>query len=391
MSISIIVILLVAARFARSVGVRMKIKRIDVYHFELTYIHGTYKMSGGRDIEALPSTLVRVTSDTGHEGWGEVCPLGTTYLPSHAGGARAALELIAPALIGVDPTNLAAVNDAMDSALMGYAYAKSPVDVACWDLTGKAWGASVADMLGGVRQETFPLYFAVPLGSSEEMTNYVLARRAEGIHRFQLKIGGDPVEDAACARHVVEKTGPEDIIVGDANCGWRVNEAIVAARGMEGLPRFYFEQPCPTMEECIEVRKHTTMPMVYDEVVSDTRSLLRAAGEGGAGAFNLKVSKVGGLTKAKLMRDLGQELGLQVTIEDTWGGDVVSATSAHLAASTRPKSLLSVSFMNDWTNEHVAGYRPKSERGFGSAPEGAGLGIEVDVGLLGAPLVSVRS
>ena len=69
----------------------MKIKRIDVYHFELTYIHGTYKMSGGRDVEALPSTLVRVTSDSGHEGWGEVCPLGTTYLPSHAGGARAAL------------------------------------------------------------------------------------------------------------------------------------------------------------------------------------------------------------------------------------------------------------------------------------------------------------
>ena len=162
-----------------------------------------------------------------------------------------------------------------------------------------------------------------------------------------------------------------------------------AARGMEGLPRFYFEQPCPTMEECIEVRKHTTMPMVYDEVVSDTRSLLRAAQEGGAGAFNLKVSKVGGLTKAKLMRDLGQELGLQVTIEDTWGGDVVSATSAHLAASTRPKSLLSVSFMNDWTNEHVAGYRPKSENGFGSAPSGAGLGIEVDVGLLGEPLISV--
>ncbi len=392
MSISITVILLVIARItrmARSVGARMKIKRIDVYHFELTYIHGTYKMSGARDVEALPSTLVRVTSDSGHEGWGEVCPLGTTYLPSHAGGARAALELIAPALIGVDPTNLAAVNDAMDGALMGYAYAKSPVDVACWDLTGKAWGASVADMLGGVRQETFPLYFAVPLGSPEEMTDYVLSRRAEGIHRFQLKIGGDPIEDAARARHVVEKTGPEDIIVGDANCGWRVNEAIVAARGMEGLPRFYFEQPCPTIEECIEVRKYTTMPMVYDEVVSDTRSLLRAAGEGGAGAFNLKVSKVGGLTKAKLMRDLGQELGLQVTIEDTWGGDVVSATSAHLAASTRPKSLLSVSFMNDWTNEHVAGYCPKSENGFGSAPAGAGLGIEVDVGLLGEPLVSV--
>jgi L-alanine-DL-glutamate epimerase-like enolase superfamily enzyme len=364
----------------------MKITRIDVYHFELTYVHGTYRMSGGRDITSLPSTLVRITSDEGHEGWGEVCPLGTTYLPAHAGGARAALELIAPHLIGLDPTNHAAVNDRMDAVLSGHLYAKSPVDVACWDLTGKAWGASVATLLGGVRQARFPLYFAVPLGTPEEMTDYVLARRAEGIHRFQLKIGGDPATDAARARHVVEQTGDDDIIVGDANCGWRLNDAIMAARQMADLPRFYFEQPCPTMEECIEVRKHTTLPMVYDEIVSDVASLLRARSEGGAGAFNLKVSKVGGLTKAKLMRDLGQELGLQVTIEDTWGGDVVTATSAHLAASTEPRALLSVSFMNDWTNEHVAGYQPRSKDGFGHVPDGPGLGIQVDTALLGDPL-----
>ena len=90
----------------------MKIAKIDVFNFDLTYVHGVYKMSGGRDITSLPSTLVRVTSDDGRDGWGEVCPLGSTYLPAHAGGARAALQLIAPALLGIDPTNLAAVNDA---------------------------------------------------------------------------------------------------------------------------------------------------------------------------------------------------------------------------------------------------------------------------------------
>lgn len=366
----------------------MKIQKIDVFNFDLTYIHGVYTMSGGRDITSLPSTLVRVTSDSGHEGWGEVCPLGSAYLPQHAGGARAALELLAPTLIGLDPTNLASVYDRMDAVLMGHAYAKSPIDVACWDLTGKAWGASVADMLGGVRQERFPLYFAVPLGSPEEMVAYVQARREEGIHRFQLKIGGDPTLDGIRAQHIIDSTGPEDLIVGDANCGWRVNDAIIAARAMEHLPRFYFEQPCPTMEECIEVRRHTTLPMVYDEVVNDPTTLIRAAREGGAGAFNLKVSKVGGLTKAKLMRDLGQELGLQMTIEDTWGGDVVSAASAHLAASTKERSLLSVSFMNDWTNEHVAGYQPRSVNGFGAAPSAPGLGIEIDAAALGKPLFS---
>lgn len=368
----------------------MRIASVDAFDFTLTYVHGRYVMSGGRVIDSLASTIVRVTTDAGVEGWGEVCPLGTTYLASHAGGARAALALLAPAVIGIDPTNLSAVNDAMDAALMGHEYAKSPIDVACWDIMGRALGVSVTTLLGGLRQARFPLYMAVPLGSPREMTDYVLARRAEGIHRFQLKVGGDPVEDGLRARQVVAATGDDDVVVADANCGWRLNDAITAARLMEDLPRLYFEQPCPTMEECIEVRKRTTLPMVYDEVVHDVPTLLRAVREGGAGAFNLKVSKVGGLTKAKLMRDLAQDLGIQVTIEDTWGGDIVSATSAHLAASTRPEALLTVSFMNDWTNEHVAGYQPRSVNGFGSAPTAPGLGIEVNAGVLGAPVVSTR-
>jgi cis-L-3-hydroxyproline dehydratase len=364
----------------------VKIASVEVYGLDLTYVHGQYVMSGGRVIDSLPSTYVRVIDTDGADGWGEVCPLGSTYLASHAGGARAALELLGPAVIGVEASNLAAVNEAMDAVLMGHEYAKSPLDVACWDLLGRRTGTSVTTLLGGLRQTSFPLYMAVPLDSPEAMTDYVLARRAEGIHRFQLKIGGDPTVDGERARRVVEATGDEDLIVADANCGWRLNDAIRAARAMEGLPRFYFEQPCPTMEECIEVRRHTTLPMVYDEIVHDVPTMLRAVREGGAGAFNLKVSKVGGLTRAKLMRDLAEQLGVQVTIEDTWGGDVVSATSAHLAASTSPEALLTVSFMNDWTNEHVAGYQPRSVNGIGTAPTAPGLGIDVDRSTLGAPL-----
>lgn len=364
----------------------MKISKIAIYNFDLSYIHGVYRMSGGRDVTVLSSTLVQVTSETGHQGWGEVCPLGPNYLPAFAEGARAALAHICPSLIGVDPTNLSAVNDAMDVALMGHAYAKSPLDIACWDLTGKVWGASVAEMLGGVRQTAFPLYFAVPLDTPENMVDYVRARRAEGIHRFQLKLGADPVLDSLRVKHIIEHTGPEDLVVGDANCGWRLNEALIAVRAFEDQPRFYLEQPCPTFEECIEVRKRTTLPMVYDEIVHDPQTLLRAAYEGGAGAFNLKVSKVGGLTKARLMRDLAQELGLQITVEDTWGGDVVSAVSAHVAASTKARSLLSVSFMNDWVNEHIASHEPRSVRGVGSAPTAPGLGIEVDQAALPKPL-----
>jgi L-alanine-DL-glutamate epimerase-like enolase superfamily enzyme len=367
----------------------VKIAGVDVHGYGLTYAHGSYVMSGGRAVDVLPSTVVRIRTDEGLDGFGETCPLGPTYLAAFGEGARAALRELAPALVGLDPTKVASVNEAMDGALRGHGYAKSAVDVACWDVLGKATGQPVSTLLGGLRQDSFPLYVAIPLGPAAEMVDHVRARIGEGIHRFQLKLGADPREDAARVAAVVEATGDEEIVIADANGGYRLQDAVVAARLLEDMPRTYYEQPCASLEECLYVRRLTTVPMILDESITDAHSLLRAWSAQGMEAINLKVSKVGGLTKAKLIRDLAEELGLRLTIEDTWGGDLVTATVAHLAASTSPGALFTVSFMNDWTLEHVAGYEPRSERGIGSAPTGPGLGVEVDLELLGEPLYSV--
>jgi len=364
------------------------ISRVDVFGYDLSYVHGRYVMSGNRVIETLPSTVVRVTTADGVEGFGEVCPLGPAYLPAHGGGARAALHELAPSVLGIDVANLGAIGVAMDRALMGHGYAKSAIDTACWDAFGRSVGVPVCDLLGGRLSDRFPLYFAVPLASAEEMTAYVEARRAEGIHRFQLKLGADPHDDAARVRAVLAATTDEDIVIADANGGWRLQDAVVAARLLEGLDRVFFEQPCPTLEECLYVRRRTTLPMVLDEVITDAPALLRAFHEGGMEAINLKISKVGGLTRARQMRELAETLGLRLTIEDTWGGDLVTAAVSHLAASVRPEALFTVSFMNDWTNEHIAGHEPRSHDGIGAAPRGPGLGVEVDLELLGEPLFS---
>jgi L-alanine-DL-glutamate epimerase-like enolase superfamily enzyme len=365
----------------------VQIARIDVFGYDLTYVHGTYVMSGGREIVSLPSTVVRVTADDGTEGFGETCPLGPAYLPAHGEGARAALRELAPALLGLDPRELAIVGDAMDSALLGHAYAKSAVDVACWDLLGRSTGLPVCVLLGGRRQVSYPLYVAIPLGSPAEMAAHARELRAGGIHRFQLKLGGAPHEDAARVRAVLEATTDQDIVIADANGGWRLQDAVVAARLLEGLERVFFEQPCPTLEECLYVRARTTLPMVLDEVITDASAFLRAFHAGGMEAVNLKISKLGGLTRARQLRELAETLGIRLTIEDTWGGDLVTAAVSHLAASVRPDALFTVSFMNDWTNEHVAGYEPRSRDGVGAAPAGPGLGVEVDLEMLGAPLL----
>jgi len=359
----------------------VKIARIDVYGYELHYAHGEYVMSGGRSVSSLPSTVVRVETDDGVVGWGETCPLGPTYLEAHADGARAALRELVPALVGVEVANVPAV---MDHALRGHAYAKAAVDIACWDVLGRALGVPVSTLLGGVRSPDFPLYVAIPLGPVEEMVAHVQALHP--VSRFQLKLGADPVEDAARVRAVLDAT-TDELVIADANGGWRLHDAVVAARALEGLDRVLFEQPCPTLEECLIVRERTTLPMVLDEVITDVRALIRAYGS--MEAVNLKLGRVGGLTAARLMRDLGVELGLRFTIEDSWGGDLTTAAVSHLAASTPPDALLMASFMNDWTLDHIAGYEPRSHDGRGAAPTTPGLGVEVDAEALSTPLFSV--
>ncbi|MDA0160729.1 mandelate racemase/muconate lactonizing enzyme family protein [Solirubrobacter ginsenosidimutans] len=364
----------------------MRIARVTSFGYDLHYAHGEYVMSGGRTITSLPSTIVKLETDDGLTGYGETCPLGPAYLPAHAGGARAALRELAPALKGIDPRNLNAVWHAMDHALAGHDYAKAAVDIACWDLLGKAAGLPVSTLLGGATAADFPLYVAIPLGPIASMVEHVKARRAEGIRLFQLKLGADPREDAQRVRAVLEATEPGETIIADANGGWRLQDATIAARALEDLDRVLFEQPCPTLEECLIVRERTTLPMVLDEVITDIDALLRA--RPAIEAINLKIGRVGGLTKAKLMRDLGQRLGLRFTIEDSWGGDVTTAAVAHLAASTAPSQLLTASFMNDWTLEHIAGYEPRSHDGRGRAPNAPGLGITVDDSSL-TPLTTV--
>ena len=276
----------------------------------------------------------------------------------------------------------------MDGMLRGHAYAKSAVDIACHDLLGKALGVPVSTLLGGVRSADFPLYVAIPLGPAEQMVEHVRARQAEGIRHFQLKLGADPREDAARVRAVLEQSDL-DVLVADANGGWRLQDATIAARALEDLDRVLFEQPCPTLEECLIIRERTTLPMVLDEVITDVRALQRAYGV--MDGVNLKLGRVGGLTKAKLLRDLGQELGLRFTIEDSWGGDLTTAAVSHLAATTKPDHLLMASFMNDWTLDHIAGYQPRSANGRGAAPTAPGLGIEVDAEALGEPLFRVQA
>lgn len=364
----------------------MKISAIELYQYDLTYSHGTYVMSKGRSAKQQPSNLVRVITDTGIEGWGEAATLSGNYLPVFAGSTSAALRELAPLLIGQDPRRSTHLQRLMSGLLMGQHNAKNAFDVACWDIFGKSVDLPVSALIGGVLSTDLPIFEAIPLSPAEESIEYVRKRSAEGIRRYQIKVGDDPVKDAVRARALVEAF-PDIFFFVDANAGWTVLEASIAMRALDDLG-LYVEQPCRDMADCAMLRKMSNLPMVMDESILSHADLIRAKYEVTAAAVNIKLGRLGGITPAVAMRNTAQELGMHFCIEDVWGGDVTAAAVSHVAASANPENLMHTSFFNDWTNEHVAGYQPRTRNGRGAAPTGPGLGITVDRSILDAPVAS---
>ncbi|WP_029041694.1 cis-3-hydroxy-L-proline dehydratase [Cucumibacter marinus] len=365
----------------------MKITGITVYQVDLPLKEGRYSWSNGNFVEVFDSTVVIIDTDKGLQGVAECCPLGSAYLPAYARGVRAGLEEIAPHLIGMDPTDLGAINRAMDAALRGHPYVKAPIDIACWDLLGKAAGMPVHKLLGGLAQPDVKLYRAISQEDPEAMAKKIAGYKAEGYTKFQLKVGGDADDDIARIRACRDILEPSDILVADANTGWTRHEAARVVDAVGNLD-VYIEQPCMTYEECLSIRRRTARPFVMDENIDGLDMLVRGLAEDAMDVINLKISKVGGLTKARTMRDVCVNAGIPMTIEDTWGGDIVTATIAHLAQSTPSEFVFSATDFNSYVTRDIASGAPKRENGAMKAPTGPGLGVTPDMAALGDPVLT---
>ena len=366
----------------------MKIERIELYQVNYGLRDRTYAWSGGHSVASFVSTIVKVTTDQGIAGYGEVCPLGSAYMDAFAAGVPPGVNELAPFLLGRDPRDIRGMNAAMDSALMGHHYIKSPLDMACWDILGKSTGTPVATLLGGRTVEEYPLYRAISQRSPEEMAEDVARYRAEGYRKFQLKVGGDPDEDVRRVRAVRRVLESGDVLVADANTGWKPHQALRVVNMLAG-DDVTIEAPCPTYEECLVVRRNTSLPFVLDEVITGVVPFLRAYRDGAMDAVNIKISRVGGLTRAVQIRNLCESLGVVMTLEDSWGGDITTAAIAHLAGSTQPGFLFTSTDFNSYVDLSVAPDAPRRKEGRLAVPRGPGLGITVDDAVLGKPLVSV--
>ena len=137
------------------------------------------------------------------------------------------------------------------------------------------------------------------------------------------------------------------------------------------------------------MRRHCDQPFVLDESIDSLDSLLRGHADQAMDAVNIKISKLGGLTKARQARDLCVSLGLAMTIEDTWGGDIVTAAIAHLAHSTPAPLRFTATDFNSYVTKSIAEGAPRRVDGTMSASESPGLGITPREELLGEAVLQV--
>ena len=365
----------------------MRITKIAVYQVDLPLREGSYKWSGGKSVDVFDSTVVRIETDSGIVGHGEVCPLGPFYLPSYAAGARAGITELAPDLIGEDPTQIKKLVRRMDALLQGHPYVKSAIDIACWDILGQVCGVPVCTLLGGRYGSDFVLYRAISQEDPAAMAAKVAGYRSEGYRRFQLKVGGDADTDIARIRAVYSELQDGDKLVADANTGWLMHDAMRVVNAVRDLD-VYIEQPCATYDECLSVRRNTRHPFVLDETIDGMGALLKGFADGAMDVVNIKISKFGGLTKATQARDLCVSLGIAMTIEDTWGGDITTAAIAHIAHSTPTEFLFTSTDFNSYVSTAIADGAPQRNNGRLAASTEPGLGVQPRFDILGDPVAT---
>jgi L-alanine-DL-glutamate epimerase-like enolase superfamily enzyme len=356
---------------------------------------GSYTMSHGRTLSAFPATVVKVTAEDGTTGFGEAGTLGGNYLDGFPASARETIRELAPWVLGCDPLEPAVLADGMDARVIGHLPGKAAIDIALWDLRGKLLGLPVARLLGGVKQASLAAFQAISLGSADEMAEDVGYLAGLGFRNWQLKLGDDPLADAARV-HAVASALPaaSAFLTSDANRGWTVSDALRFVNAVAGVDT-YLEQPCQTLAELARVRAHCPLPMLIDEGVKEPADLLAAAALGCADAINIKPSRVGGLTKAARIRDLALAAGVMILVDEPQGAELATAAMAQFAATISPGNFIA---MGCFVGPHMpscyqapgsVGAGARLDGGMVAWPDAPGLGVEVDESRLGAPLFEV--
>lgn len=368
----------------------MKISKITVWQVDLPLIE-PYYLSGGRlKFERLDSTFIRVDTDEGLSGWGEGCPWGNTYLPAHGPGIRAGIQTLAPVILGEDPLALDHINRIMDVNLPGHPYVKSAIDMACWDILGKATGQPLWKLFGGNEATAVQVNSSISTGTPDEMISLIRRASAKGYKTHSAKIGGTNIGlDIARIDAISAALAPGEQVTFDVNRAWQPATALQVLGSVAS--RDWVEQPCETLDQCTFVANKVPQPIMLDECMHTFQDHLDAWKQQACSGVKVKPNRVGGLTKARQIRDFGVSVGWQMHIEDLGGSALADTAAIHLAASTPDANRLA-SWLCHYHLSHdpVPGQGARNIDGYATPPSHPGLGVTPNENQLGDEIATYK-
>ncbi len=374
----------------------MKIVKVETIHVQLPTrrVHrwtGLTEPIGGY-------ILVKVTGDGGQAGWGEAPALkdwggdyGRYYGETPGTTIHVIERYLGPAVTGADPLNLADLHRMMDAAIKGYPYAKAALDMAVYDLAGRALGVPAHTLLGGRVRDRIPITHSIGLMAIEEALPEAAQVVREGIRTLKIKVGVEPARDIEMVRRVRETVGPEVALCVDANQGYASpREAIRTLRAMEPYRLLYAEQPVEGIARLAEVAAALDTPVMADESAWTAHDVLEIVERRAADIISLYTTKPGGLYRALQVAAVAEAAGLRCNVNGSAETGVGNAANVQLAAAARPVTLscvLPVSTPAQHQRGQMAGIYYRDDLiaqplhfadGCVAVPDGPGMGVPVD-------------
>lgn len=342
--------------------------------------------------------IIEINTDDGVTGWGEA-PAGATWGGAHMryfGESPETVRVVVddylrPAVLGKDPAQISVLHAAMDKAVKGHPYAKASVDIACYDLAGKALGVPVSTLLGGAHRESIEVAHSLGIMDLDKCYAEAEEAVAEGARTIKCKTGLDAERDVTLVRELRRLLGDDIKIRVDGNEGYEsVAAAVAVTRRQEEYNILLCEQPVVGAVGLGRVAKRIDSPVMADESAWNVHDVLELDSLDAAACISLYVTKPGGLFRARQVGDIVEQLDMYCDIGGSIETGIGNAANLHLGSATRMATLPSVCpvsqpegsggpkvagvyYLDDLISEPF-----KYENGRVFTPTGPGLGIEVD-------------
>ena len=360
----------------------MRITEFVIHPLRMPLVH-PYVLSNAYGVLSESDQIyLEVRTDEGIVGWGEGNPW-----PAFSGDTATSVvcvlhDLICPALIGEDPTNLNNIHCKMDALIAGNKMAKAAIDMACYDILGKSLGVPVHKILGGKKRKTIRCFWSIGGSTPEESAQEVLDVKSRGFWGCMIKIGTDYRNDIARTLAVREAVGPDFPLIADANQGWDYDTALRYGRGVKRADLLFYEQPVKAwdIDSLARLRRNLSIPISADEGVSTIQEAMALVKADAVDVFSIKSSKQGGIMPAKRICEFASENGIRLFFNSMIEGGITQAASLNVAAVSDIMATTGHSFFSTLRHkDDVTDFADLVVDGITTIPDNPGLGVTVNV------------